>query len=99
MHVHNGHTTSYTVNHHAKVQWVCQQPCVQHLNTEKKNYFQAAGPNQNPKNSFVLFAFPQVFPIFTAPLWLRLRLCYTQCASIQVKPNGSPAQKHYPALW
>lgn len=26
-------------------------------------------------------------------------LCCTLCANIQEKPNGSPAQKHYPALW
>lgn len=26
-------------------------------------------------------------------------LCWTQCANTGIKPNGSRAQKHYPALW
>lgn len=76
---------SYTAND--QVQCVCQWPCLKHLN--------AAVLHQNPKNSSVLFAFPQFLSILAAFLRVRLALLNTVC-QYRNKAKWEPCTKTLP---
>lgn len=77
---------------------VCQRPCVQHLNTEKKPTFRQLGSTKIQKPALCCLLFHKFFP-YPLPFCGLDWLCYSHCANVQEKPNGSPAQKHYSALW
>ena len=72
-------------------------PSVQHSKYIRKTYFQAAVLHQNLKTSAVLFAFPRLIPILTAPLlWLRLALLHTVCQCTRRKAKWEPCTKTLP---
>lgn len=74
---------------------MCLWSVAQHL----KTYFQCSwSPPKSQKTALCCLLFHKFFP-YSLPFCGLDWLCYTQCANIQPKPNGNPAQKHYPALW
>lgn len=85
---------SYTVKDHARCNGFASDP----VYSIKKPTFRQLGSTKIQKTALCCLLFHKSFP-YSLPFCGLDWLCYTQCANVQEKPNGSHAQKHYPALW